>query len=94
VPFSGTPEVHHSDQEVQYTAHGYTDRPRDLGIRISMAAAGQVVQDPCAEGVTRTIKEEEVDLTDYESFADAYLEFAISSKTSTTPSAFTQPWAT
>jgi transposase InsO family protein len=68
----GTPEIHHSDQGVQYAAHGYADRLRDLGIQISMAAVGRAVENPYAERVIRTIKEEEVYLADYESFADAY----------------------
>ena len=65
------PLIHHSDQGVQYAAHGYVDRLLDLGIQVSMSAAGQPSQNPYAERVIRTIKEEEVYLSDYESFADA-----------------------
>lgn len=67
-----TPEIHHSDQGVQYAAHGYVERLQALGVQISMSAAGQAIENPYAERVIRTIKEEEVYLTDYVDFADAY----------------------
>lgn len=66
------PEIHHSDQGVQYAAQGYVDRLQALGTQISMAAVGQPTQNPYAERVIRTIKEEEVYLNEYEDFADAY----------------------
>ena len=68
----GKPEIHHSDQGIQYAAHGYVERLQDLGVQISMAAVGQPTENPYAERVIRTIKEEEVYLADYEDFADAY----------------------
>jgi putative transposase len=68
----GKPEIHHSDQGVQYAADGYTAALEQRGVRVSMAAVGQPTQNPYAERVIRTIKEEEVYLADYESFADAY----------------------
>jgi len=68
----GTPEVHHSDHGVQYAAQGYVERLEAAGVQISMAAIGQAVQNPHAERVIRTIKEEEVYLADYVDFADAY----------------------
>jgi transposase InsO family protein len=67
-----TPEIHHSDQGVQYAAQGYTGCLEDLGVRISMAAVGQATENAYAERVIRTIKDEEVYLADYESFSDAY----------------------
>jgi putative transposase len=66
------PEIHHSDQGIQYAAHGYVERLHSLGVQISMAAKGQPTQNPYAERVIRTIKEEEVYLADYVDFADAY----------------------
>ncbi len=66
------PAIHHSDQGIQYAAHGYVQRLQSLGVEISMAAAGQLAQNPYAERVIRTIKEEEVYLADYADFADAY----------------------
>jgi transposase InsO family protein len=66
------PEIHHSDQGVQYAAHGYIERLQAVGTQVSMAAVGQPTENPYAERVIRTIKEEEVYLNDYADFADAY----------------------
>jgi transposase InsO family protein len=70
--YKGCPEIHHSDQGVQYAAHEYISHLDARGVQISMAAVGQPTENPYAERVIRTIKEEEVYLADYESFADAY----------------------
>jgi hypothetical protein len=53
------------------TAHAYIDLLKVHGIRISMAAVGKAEENGYAERVVRTIKEEEVDLSEYFSFADA-----------------------
>jgi len=66
------PEIHHSDQGVQYAANDYTDLLNKNSIQISMAAIGKAEENGYAERLMRTIKEEEVDLTEYESFSDAY----------------------
>jgi putative transposase len=66
------PEIHHSDQGVQYAADGYVQRLQAAEVQISMAAIGQPTQNAYAERVIRTIKEEEVYLADYVDFADAY----------------------
>ena len=65
------PMIHHSDQGIQYAAYGYVDRLHELGIQISMTAKGRPTENPHAERVIRTIKQEEVYLSDYESFSDA-----------------------
>ena len=67
-----TPEIHHSDQGVQYAATAYTDLLQAVGVAISMAEIGEATQNGYAERLIRTIKEEEVDLSDYLDFADAY----------------------
>jgi putative transposase len=67
-----TPEIHHSDQGIQYAAPAYTDLLRAAGVAISMAEVGEATQNGYAERLIRTIKEEEVDLSDYLDFADAY----------------------
>jgi transposase InsO family protein len=67
-----TPEIHHSDQGVQYAATAYTDLLQAAGVAISMADIGEATQNGYAERLIRTIKEEEVDLSDYLDFADAY----------------------
>jgi transposase InsO family protein len=67
----GTPEVHHSDQGVQYAATAYVRRLTSRGVAISMAAVGKPEENGYAERLMRTIKEEEVALTEYRDFADA-----------------------
>jgi putative transposase len=66
------PQIHHSDQGVQYAATEYTELLQTQGIRISMAEVGQPAQNGYAERLMRTLKEEEVDLSDYENYAQAY----------------------
>jgi putative transposase len=66
------PEVHHSDQGVQYAATDYVDRLQALDVRISMATVGKPEENPYAERLIRTIKEEEVYLSDYQDFTDAH----------------------
>jgi len=66
------PVMHHSDQGVQYAATAYTDLLRDARVQISMAAVGEPTENGYAERLMRTIKEEEVDLSDYQDFTDAY----------------------
>ncbi len=65
------PEIHHSDQGVQYAAADYIDLLRAHDIQISMAEVGKAEENGYAERVIRTIKEEEVDLSEYFDFADA-----------------------
>jgi transposase InsO family protein len=65
------PQIHHSDQGIQYAAHAYTDLLKAHQIYISMAAVGKAEENGYAERFMRTIKEEEVDLSDYRDFADA-----------------------
>ena len=66
-----TPEIHHSDQGSQYAATDYTDTLRARGVQISMAEVGAAWQNGYAERLIRTIKEEEVDLSEYEDYHDA-----------------------
>lgn len=65
------PEIHHSDQGVQYAANDYIDLLKSHEIQISMAAIGKAEENGYAERVIRTIKEEEVDLSEYFDFVDA-----------------------
>lgn len=67
----GQPEIHHSDQGVQHAATAYVEALTAAGASISMAAVGEPRENGYAERLMRTIKEEEVDLTEYEDFADA-----------------------
>lgn len=66
------PEIHHSDQGLQYAALAYTQLLAQHGAKISMAEVGQPTQNGYAERLMRTIKEEEVDLSDYDDYHDAY----------------------
>lgn len=66
------PQIHHSDQGVQYAATAYTELLQAHGVRISMAEVGEPTQNGYAERLMRTIKEEEVDLSDYEDYHHAY----------------------
>lgn len=66
------PEIHHSDQGVQYAADGYVERLQEVGVQVSMSAKGQATENAYAERVIRTIKEEEVYLADYIDYWDAY----------------------
>lgn len=66
------PEIHHSDQGVQYAANEYINALQARQVQISMAAQGEPRENGYAERLMRTIKEEEVELSDYQDFADAY----------------------
>jgi putative transposase len=63
----GRPQLHHSDQGVQYAAQEYVALLEANQVEISMAEVGQA-----AERLMRTIKEEEVDLSEYRNFTEAY----------------------
>jgi putative transposase len=65
------PEIHHSDQGVQYAATAYVDCLHEQHIAISMAEVGEATQNGYAERLMRTIKEEEVYLSDYRDYTDA-----------------------
>ena len=66
------PEIHHSDQGVQYAANQYVELLQGHAVQISMAEVGEPTQNGYAERLMRTIKEEEVDLSDYEDYHHAY----------------------
>jgi putative transposase len=66
------PEIHHSDQGVQYATLEYVHALQAQQVQISMAAQGEPRENGYAERLMRTIKEEEVELSDYQDFADAY----------------------
>jgi len=70
----GSPEMHHSDQGVQYAAKAYTTLLKEQGVEISMAEVGEPTQNGYAERLMRTIKEEEVELSEYRDFEEAYQE--------------------
>ena len=67
----GQCEIHHSDQGVQYATPRYTRLLTTRGIRLSMSDRGQAWQNGYAERWMRTLKEEEVYLSDYATYAEA-----------------------
>jgi transposase InsO family protein len=69
-----SPQIHHSDQGLQYAAHAYVNLLQFHGVQISMAAVGKAEENGYAERFMRTIKEEEVDLSEYRDFADAHAQ--------------------
>lgn len=66
------PAIHHSDQGWQYACGDYTDLLTEYEVQISMAAVGKPEENGYAERLMRTIKEEEVDLSEYDDFHEAY----------------------
>jgi putative transposase len=60
----GQPDIHHSDQGVQYAAYDYIDLLKVKGIQISMAAVGKAEENGYADRLIRTINEEQVELSE------------------------------
>jgi transposase InsO family protein len=71
---SYTPLIHHSDQGLQYAATEYVELLKSKNVQISMAEIGEPAQNGYAERLMRTIKEEEVYLSEYEDYHDAYTQ--------------------
>ena len=65
------PEIHHSDQGVQYLSKAYLSTLRQHGVEISVAQRGRPWENGYAERLIRTLKEEEVHLNDYEDITEA-----------------------
>src|SRR5689334_9499365 len=63
--------IHHSDRGVQYASHEYIERLQAIGAQISMSAVGNPYDNAKAESFFKTLKQEEVYLKEYNSFADA-----------------------
>jgi transposase InsO family protein len=64
--------IHHSDRGIQYAAGEYVDRATSAGLVMSMSRRGRPRDNPQAESFFRTLKMEQVYLTEYFDFADAY----------------------
>ena len=65
------PEIHHSDQGVQYLSNAYLSRLAEHGVEISVAHRGRPWENGYAERLIRTLKEEEVYLNDYDDIHEA-----------------------
>jgi transposase InsO family protein len=72
-----TPQIHHSDQGLQYACYAYVQLLRSRNTQISMAAVGKAEENGYAERFMRTVKEEEVNLSEYRDFADAYHQIGL-----------------
>lgn len=68
------PQIHHSDQGFHYASTAYTKLLQTHQTQISMAAIGRADENGYAERFMRTIKEEEVNLSEYRNFAEAYTQ--------------------
>ncbi len=66
------PTIHHSDQGWQCACSDYTDLLTEYHAQISMAAVGKPEENGYAERLMLTIKEEDVDLSEYQDLRDAY----------------------
>jgi transposase InsO family protein len=74
---ANTPQIHHCDQGVQYASYAYADLLKSRDVQISMATLGKAEENGYAERFMRTIKEEEVDLSEYRDFADAHHQIGL-----------------
>jgi putative transposase len=63
--------IHHSDRGVQYASTAYVERLNAIGAQVSMSAKGNPYENAKAESFYKTLKREEVELNQYETFADA-----------------------
>ena len=65
------PEIHHSDQGVQYLSNAYISTLQHHNIEISVAQSGCPWENGYAERLIRTLKEEEIYLNAYEDIHEA-----------------------
>ena len=63
--------IHHSDRGVQYACRDYVERLDAAGAQVSMSAKGTPRENAQAESFFRTLKHEEVNLSDYEDYDEA-----------------------
>lgn len=63
--------IHHSDRGVQYASRDYIEQLQAIGAQISMSAVGNPYDNAKAESFFKTLKQEEVYIKEYNSFADA-----------------------
>ena len=62
--------IHHSDQGVQYASSEYVEELKSHGFKISMARTGNPYENAMMESFFKTLKYEEVNLCEYETFHD------------------------
>lgn len=64
--------VHHSDQGVQYASNAYIEYLKEHDIEISMSRRGNPYDNAFCESFMKTLKYEEVYLSDYRTFDEAF----------------------
>lgn len=64
-------QVHHSDRGVQYASGEYTSLLKESGVAISMSRKGNPYDNAKAESFMKTLKYEQVYLSEYENLSDA-----------------------
>ena len=69
--------IHHSDRGVQYASHDYVEQLEQIGAQISMSSVSNPYDNAKAESFFKTLKQEEVYLKEYESFADAEVNLEV-----------------
>ena len=62
--------IHHSDQGVQYASGDYVAELKSHGFLVSMARTGNPYENAMMESFFKTLKYEEVNLCEYETFGD------------------------
>src|SRR5262249_26334478 len=82
--------IHHSDRGVQYASAAYVALLRQHGLQISMSAKGNPYDNAFMESFYKTLKYEEVHLSNYETYEDVIERLPFLSKRSITGSAFTR----
>lgn len=68
---AAVPEIHNSDQGVQYTSEDYTDILTKRNIRISMDGRGRCMDNVFTERLWRTVKYEDIFIRSYRSMNEA-----------------------
>ncbi len=68
--------VHHSDRGVQYACGDYTGLLKERNIQISMSRCGNPYDNARCERFMRTLKEEEIYLSEYETLDEARTSIA------------------
>jgi len=66
----GSGVIHHSDQGVQYASGDYVDELKSHGFLVSMARTGNPYENAMMESFFKTLKHEEVNLCEYETYQD------------------------
>jgi putative transposase len=64
--------IHHSDRGMQYAAHEYIEILKRRGFVISMSGKGNPYDNAQAESFMKTLKVEEVYVSEYRTFREAY----------------------